>query len=220
MGLAATGGFYSALSAFKYGRPYYSIYPMSSSFISELATQDIELLTASPLQVRDMLLELKAQNTNLRSVKLVRLAGSSAPTALLEEISLSMPGAEIEILYGSTEGGGVTRKIYRTGEKPADVGLPIAGVNIEITDDLGQVCEKNKPGAVRYKTPGLIVGYLNNQEATGKQFRGGWFYPGDHGYIDDRGHLILSGRDGDYVNLGGENQFSQTRSTSRLISRS
>lgn len=204
MGLAATGGFYSALAAFTKGRPYFSIHPLSSGFVARLAASQIELLTASPIQLRDLLLELKKQNASLKGVKLVRLAGASAPTALLEEISRALPEAEIEVLYGSTEGGGVTKKIYRVGDSPNDVGLPIKGVTLEVVEESGRQCESGQLGLVRYKTPGLIAGYLNNKVATESHFKDGWFYPGDVGHIDELGHLVLAGRDGDHVNLGGE----------------
>jgi long-chain acyl-CoA synthetase len=204
MGLAATGGFYSALAAFTKGRPYYSIHPLSSDFVRRLASSQIELLTASPIQLRDLLIELKKQNVSLEEVSLVRLAGASAPTALLEEVSRSMPRAEIEILYGSTEGGGVTKKVFVAGDSPAEVGRPIDGVNLEIVDESGNPCGRGQLGVVRYKTPGLIIGYLNNQVATENHFKDGWFYPGDFGYLNELGHLVLAGRDGDHVNLGGE----------------
>jgi acyl-CoA synthetase (AMP-forming)/AMP-acid ligase II len=45
--------------------------------------------------------------------------------------------------------------------------------------------------------------YYKNPEATAQFFKGGYFYPGDLGFIDEAGRLNLEGRITDVINLGG-----------------
>ena len=85
-----------------------------------------------------------------------------------------------------------------------NVGKPLSGVELEIVnsdDSLVPVC---KEGRIRYRTPGLIPGYWNQESHTAANFKDGYFYPGDLGYLDEDGNLNLIGRESEHVNLGGE----------------
>lgn len=203
MGLSATGGFYSALSAFANGRTYYSAYPFGPESVKFLSEQNLELLTGSPIQVSDLISALEAAGLSMSSIKKVRLAGASPTPALLDKIRVTFTNAEIELLYGSTEGGGVAKRIVGPGSSPTNVGQIIAGVSLEIVDESNKPTENQEIGQIRYKTPGLIQGYLNDAEHSKLHFRDGWFYPGDNGYLDDEGSLVLAGRESDLVNLDG-----------------
>lgn len=70
------------------------------------------------------------------------------------------------------------------------VGDPIPGVEIKIVnqgaDGIGEVCIKG---------PNVMLGYYLNEEATKEVIdEEGWFHSGDLGYIDENGHLRLTGR--------------------------
>jgi acyl-coenzyme A synthetase/AMP-(fatty) acid ligase len=58
-------------------------------------------------------------------------------------------------------------------------------------------------GVLRFKTPVLAVGYLQDEKASALAFRQGWFYPGDQGSIDDAGFLTLGGRVDHVLNING-----------------
>jgi 2-furoate---CoA ligase len=48
-------------------------------------------------------------------------------------------------------------------------------------------------------------GYWNRPDADAKALRGGWYYTGDLGRVDDDGDLWIAGRVDDMINSGGEN---------------
>lgn len=64
-------------------------------------------------------------------------------------------------------------------------------------------CATGESGFVWLNTPALMKGYFNRDDLTAKAVRDGWFMTGDIGFIDDRGRLVLRGRERDEINKGG-----------------
>ena len=52
---------------------------------------------------------------------------------------------------------------------------------------------------------GPFEGYYNNDDATAKTTRFGWYWSGDLGYKDDDGYLYFAGRNADWIRVDGEN---------------
>ena len=49
----------------------------------------------------------------------------------------------------------------------------------------------------------MATGYLADPAATDQFFRQGWFCPGDLGFKQDDGLIVILGRDSDVLNIGG-----------------
>jgi len=60
---------------------------------------------------------------------------------------------------------------------------------------------------VAMDSPEAFGGYWHRPDADAKAIRGGWYYTGDLGYLDDEGDLWVSGRVDDMINSGGENIY-------------
>src|SRR6185436_13175635 len=90
------------------------------------------------------------------------------------------------------------------GAKVGNVGKPIPGVEIKIAspDDRGV-------GEVLARGPNVMVGYAGDPEATARVIdEGGWLHTGDLGRLDDKGRLIIVGRQKDViVAANGENVY-------------
>src|SRR5207253_1608114 len=78
--------------------------------------------------------------------------------------------------------------------KPGCVGLPPAGVEIELRD--GEICVRSDM---------LFDGYFANDAATRAALTDdGWYRTGDLGAFDDEGYLSVVGRARDVIRSGGE----------------
>ncbi|MBX9670436.1 MAG: AMP-binding protein [Candidatus Obscuribacterales bacterium] len=81
------------------------------------------------------------------------------------------------------------------GTKFGTVGLPLPGTSIRICDEnSGMEIPTGKAGMIKIKGPQVMMGYLNQPEATEKVLLDGWFTKGDIGYLDQDGFLTITGR--------------------------
>ena len=64
-------------------------------------------------------------------------------------------------------------------------------------------CKPGDSGHVWVNTPALMKGYLERDDLTAAVVTDGWFCTGDIGYLDDRDHLYLRGREREEINKGG-----------------
>ena len=106
-------------------------------------------------------------------------------------------GINLKQLYGSTETA-VFVCLQPDHEAKADtVGVPIAGVEIKLTDS----------GEILIKSPGLLKEYYKNPVATAEVLTAdGWYHTGDAGFLDAGGHLKIIDRAKDVGRIfGGAN---------------
>jgi len=85
------------------------------------------------------------------------------------------------------------------------VGKPCRGVSVRIMD--GDVAlPTSREGEIAVKSPGVMVGYHNDPEATREVLTpDGWLRTGDLGLLDAEGNLYITGRLKDVIIVGGQN---------------
>ena len=73
------------------------------------------------------------------------------------------------------------------------------------------ICEGSDDGIgeIRFKGDNLMLGYLDDPEATARAIRGGWLYTGDLGVIDDEGFLYVVGRTKNVFLVGKERVYPE-----------
>ena len=104
--------------------------------------------------------------------------------------------------YGMTETGINTSNPYEGARIAGTVGLPLPGVEVRISDVVGDI------GAIEVRGPNVFAGYWRNPEKTAADFReGGWFITGDLGKIDAQGYIHIIGRGKDLIITGGYNVY-------------
>ncbi|KAK1739647.1 long-chain fatty acid CoA synthetase [Skeletonema marinoi] len=116
----------------------------------------------------------------------VRYAGSgSAP--LPPDLLAWYRSLGLELLegYGMTENFNYSHMSKPGGGRVGYVGEPSEGVEQRIAAD----------GEIQVKSPGMMMGYFKNEEATKETMtEDGWLRTGDKGELDDAGRLKITGR--------------------------
>ena len=112
------------------------------------------------------------------------------------------------IVYGTNEGEALAFASPTLQlQVPNSVGVAAESIDIEIVDEHVKPKLALDTGEVRVRGPGVVTKYLNNPDATAKSFKGGWFYPGDLGYLTEEGSLVLQGRKDDMMIFDGMNIY-------------
>ncbi|MFJ2055987.1 amino acid adenylation domain-containing protein [Streptomyces sp. NPDC087908] len=83
-----------------------------------------------------------------------------------------------------------------------DVGGPVHGCSVRITDDAGHPVGERRVGHVEVRGPQVARGYHGAPEATAETFRDGWLRTGDLGFLRE-GRLCVTGRSKDVVFVDG-----------------
>ena len=200
IGLSTTGGFHAAVACLRHGIAYLALDRIDAETMRFAASQHIRVLCGSPTQVANALHALVAANIGLPALEEVRLAGATPGAGLLRLIADTL-GVPVRGVYGSTEGGGISQHWYELDGDRHTVGVPLPGVELEVVDQEWMPVPVGTEGLIRYRTPGLVSGYLVNGRLV--PFVGGWFVPGDLGTLAPDGGLTLGGRESELLNIGG-----------------
>jgi acyl-coenzyme A synthetase/AMP-(fatty) acid ligase len=83
--------------------------------------------------------------------------------------------------------------------------MPTTERLIQIIDENGQECATNQEGELRFQLSDIdCLHYLDDEEASARIFRDGFFYPGDMAVRRQDGRIRILGRFADVVNLRGQ----------------
>ena len=136
---------------------------------------------------------------------------SAMPVPVLHEMARTLPGLRMWNLYGQTEMSpaasmlGPDDQLRRAGS----VGQPVIDVDLAILDEQGRELGTDAVGEICFRSPQACLGYLDDEAATARLFRGGWLHTGDVGYRTADGYLWFVDRIKDTVNVGGEKVASR-----------
>ena len=109
--------------------------------------------------------------------------------------------------YGSTESAiVVAADAGQWLAHPGTVGRPVLGIDIKILDDDGKELPPGAPGMI-YASVADGFEYHKDPAKTASSRRGGYYTPGDIGYLDEDGYLYLCDRRSDMISSGGVNIY-------------
>ncbi|WP_165045487.1 class I adenylate-forming enzyme family protein [Adlercreutzia sp. ZJ138] len=115
--------------------------------------------------------------------------------------------------FGSTESGANNSSLSfeasldRVKEQYQAIGKPFAFNYFRIVDEEENDVPRGEQGELITCGGVLFSGYWNNEEATKKALRNGWFHTGDMAYVDEFGDYHICGRIKNMYISGGENVF-------------
>jgi len=139
------------------------------------------------LSVGKVLFRALRERVGLDSIRLFVSGGA----AINPEVSRFFNNLGIVLLqgYGLSETSPVLAVNCERDNNYSSVGRPLDGVEIKILD-------KNEAGIGEIAAKGKMVmlGYYGNEDATRSVMQDGYFRTGDLGYVDNAGHLHITGR--------------------------
>jgi acyl-CoA synthetase (AMP-forming)/AMP-acid ligase II len=86
-------------------------------------------------------------------------------------------------------------------------GRPRTGMEVAVLNADSNPLPVGEVGEICCRGPAVFSGYHDNDPATEKALRGGWFHTGDLGRLDARGLLYITGRESDMYISGGSNVY-------------
>lgn len=117
-----------------------------------------------------------------------------------------LPHTHLYNFYGSTESGCICIYDFNDGkDKPNCIGKPTHNAKILIVDEERQeiISSAENTGLLASFGPMNTQGYWKDEEETSKALKEGIIYSNDEAYTDEDGDIILLGRKGDVINVGG-----------------
>ncbi|MBT2575230.1 amino acid adenylation domain-containing protein [Bacillus sp. ISL-51] len=164
--------------------------------------------------------DIQTRNWDLSSMRYMLNGGEAAVAKVGRRIMEllephGLPANAIRPAWGMSEtSSGVifsdefTRANTSDEDRFVEIGLPIPGFNMRITDERNQVVEEGEIG--RFQVSGLTVtsGYYERPDLNESVFtEDGWFETGDLGFLRE-GRLTITGRTKDAIIINGVNFYS------------
>lgn len=155
-----------------------------------------------------IILKLSGDKLKDYQKKLRYMEFGTAPMAAADREKLwdLLPGVPLYNFYGSTESRRVVVHNFNVKNfKKGCIGRPTYNARVIIVDDDGQEIKSSKENVGRLAIAGEMntQGYWGDEEATANTLRNGFVHTNDEAYFDEEGDIILLGRRGDVINVGG-----------------
>ncbi len=182
-----------------------------TGFDAELHLNLIEKLGVTtfcaPPTVYRVFAQMDLSKYNLSSIRHAIGAGEPLNPEVIK-VWKDATGADIYDGYGQTETINIVANYPCLPVKPGSMGKPVPGVNVQIVDEDGHVLAANSTGSIAIEIteplqPGMFAGYWEDDDATAKCFKNGWYHTGDNGMMDDDGYFWFVGRSDDIISSSG-----------------
>lgn len=168
---------------------------------------DCTVMMGVPTYYARLLREPGLDREACRHIRLF-ISGSAPLTPELFSAFEARTGQRILERYGMTETGMNTSNPLHGERRPGSVGLPLAGVEVRITDTAGQPLPAGSIGNIELRGPNVFPGYWRAPEKTAEAFTAdGFFRTGDLGCLGTDGYLDIVGRAKDLIISGGLNVY-------------
>jgi long-chain acyl-CoA synthetase len=147
--------------------------------------------------------------SDVSSLEVLAYGGSPMQPELIRRTRRLLPKVKLVQVYGLSETGFLTglQDEDHTDDHLTSCGRPCPGIEIQVTDELGNPVEGGQKGEVVARGSNVMRGYWNNKEETAAVFRNGFFRTGDVGYQDVKGYFYILDRQKDMIVTGGENVY-------------
>lgn len=162
---------------------------------------EVSIFAAAPGVYRHI---LRSPNLTLPKLRHALSAGEKLP-ASIRDAWQEATGTRIYEAFGMSECSTFISTAPGLADvAPQSLGWPQPGRRVSLRDASGTVAQgETGTIAIHKSDPGLMLGYLNDAEATQRRFQGDWFMTGDTGHETEQGDIHYHGRADDMMNAGG-----------------
>ncbi|GFG54486.1 fatty acid--CoA ligase [Mycolicibacterium agri] len=166
----------------------------------------ITVLPGPPTIYQTLLDHPKRRDYDLSSLRFAVTGAATIPVVLIERMQSELDIDIVLTAYGLTEASGFGT-MCRADDDAITVattcGRPIAGFELRI-----DAPAEDGTGEVLLRGPNVMLGYLDDPEATAKAIDSdGWLHTGDVGTVDEKGNLRITDRLKDMYICGGFNVY-------------
>jgi long-chain acyl-CoA synthetase len=189
-----------------------------AAFFEAVETWRVTTTLLTPTMAIGVLQEPGAEKRDLTSLRQILYGSSPMTASWIGRMAARFKEVELIQVYGLTETAPILTLLTMADHQTAlaadndellrSVGRALVGVDMRVVDNDGRDVPVGSPGEVIVRGPNVTPGYWNHPKETQAAFRGGWFYTGDIGHLDEEGYLYLLDRKKDMIITGGENVFS------------
>jgi acyl-CoA synthetase (AMP-forming)/AMP-acid ligase II len=186
--------------------------PSAANIVRLMADYGAHRTFIVPTVVRMFVDEVKARGITLPALESLFYGAAPMSPALLED-AIQTLGCTFVQYFGMTEITGTVTCLMPADHDLANpvrltsVGRPYPGMAIEIRDADARPVGRDVAGEIWIRTPTVMRGYWNREEATADVLKDGWYKSGDGGRLDGDGYLFLTDRIKDMIVSGGENVY-------------
>ena len=178
--------------------------------VDTVERERVTILPGPPTIFQTLLAYPGREDRDLSSLRLAVTGSAVVPVTLVERMQSELEFEMVITAYGLSEAVVVT--MCREGDDPATIahtsGAPTAEFEVRIVGDDGSVLPAGESGEIQLRGPNVMLGYLDDPEATRKAIEpDGWFHTGDIGHLDERGYLTITDRLKDMLTVGGFNVY-------------
>jgi 2-furoate---CoA ligase len=173
--------------------------------------EHLSSLYLAPTLFHDLVSDPRLADSDLSSIESVGYAGASMTGALVERCAVAFSPRIFFNHYGSTEI--YTFAIHQDQiAKPGCAGKPALNARLRLVPPAEdarptETVASGEEGQIicHLSSDEAFEGYWNRPDADAKSLRGGWYFTGDLGRVDEDGDLWVVGRVDDMIISGGEN---------------
>jgi acyl-CoA synthetase (AMP-forming)/AMP-acid ligase II len=180
-----------------------TLYPVATFDLDEtmqlIQDRGITLLPGAPTIFQSILTAPNRADYDLSSLRLAVTGAAVVPVVLIERMRDELHIDKVVTAFGMTEAVVVT--MCREGDSAETIATTCGRVVPNMEMRIGE------GGELLLKGDYVMLGYLDDPEATAEAIKDGWLHTGDVGVIDDNGNLKITDRLKDMYISGGFNVY-------------
>lgn len=180
-----------------------------------LAKHRVTDLLLVPTMLQVMINDPSVADYDISCLQRIYYGGSPFSETGIDATLALLPGVKLMQIYGMTESSATISTLpwqehsreARAKGRLRSAGRAFPHTHIRIVDEQDRDKPVGETGEIIFRSPGVMLGYINKPEESKQALRNGWMHTGDAGFMDEHGFLYVVDRIKDMIITGGENVY-------------